>query len=96
MWQQILAVFLVLALLMGTLVLLRRRGIAQFSGPLRNLPAKSREMRVLERVSLGPQHSLLLVHVRNSVFLIGVSPSGCNKIDVFAPEAPLPDLRREL
>jgi flagellar biogenesis protein FliO len=96
MWQQILAVFLVLALLMGTLILLRRKGIAQFSGGFRKIPGKAREMRILERIAVGPQHSLLLVHVRNSVFLIGLSPSGCDKIDVFASDAPLPDLPREL
>ncbi|HLH05007.1 MAG TPA: flagellar biosynthetic protein FliO [Bryobacteraceae bacterium] len=92
MWQQILAVLLVLALLIGTLVLLRRKGIAQFSAPLGGMAAKSRQMRVVERLPLGPQHALVLVNVHNSTYLIGLSPQGCNKLDVLTPDtAPLPE-----
>ena len=82
MWQQILAVLLVFALLIGTLFLLRRKGIAQFSAPLGTMAGKARQMRVVERLALGPQHALVLVSIRNSTFLIGLSPSGCSKLDV--------------
>jgi flagellar biogenesis protein FliO len=82
MWQQLLAVFLVLALLLATLALFRRKGLAQFRPVLRNHSGRPREMQVLERIALSPQHSLHLVNVRDSVFLIGVGPSGCHKIDV--------------
>lgn len=88
MWEQILAVLLVLALLLGTLTLLRRKGIAQFSTPLAGMAAKSRQMRVIERLALGPQHSLVLVSVGNSTLLIGLSPSGCNKLDVLPASNP--------
>jgi flagellar biogenesis protein FliO len=81
MWPQLLAIVLVLGLLIGSLVLLRRKGIAQWSVPLRN-SGRAREIRVRERVALGPQHVLVLVDVRENTFLIGLSPSGCNKIEV--------------
>ncbi len=80
MLQQLLAIFLVLGLLMSMLYLLRRRGLAQFSGKLAGVGGRTKQMQVLEKIALSPQHSLHLVNVRNAVFLIGVSPSGCNKI----------------
>lgn len=80
MLQQLLAIFLVLGLLMGMLYLFRRKGLAQFSGKLARVGSRSKQMQVLEKVTLSPQHSLHLVNVRNAVFLIGVSPAGCNKI----------------
>ena len=82
--QQIVAISLVLGLLVGTLTLLRRRGLAQFSPRLRLRSSRPKEIQVIERVSLSPQHSLHLVNVRDDVFLIGTSPSGCNKIACFA------------
>ena len=92
MWQQFLAILLVFALLIGTLVLLRRKGIAQFSAPLGAIGSKSRQMRVVERLPLGPQHALVLVNVRNSTLLIALSPHGCSKLDVLTPaEPPLPE-----
>ncbi|MBV8864664.1 MAG: flagellar biosynthetic protein FliO [Acidobacteriaceae bacterium] len=80
MLQQLLAIFLVLGLLIGTLYLLRRRGLARFSGKLARVGGRPKQMQVLEKIALSPQHSLHLVNVRNTVFLIGVSPSGCTKI----------------
>jgi flagellar biosynthetic protein FliO len=80
MLQQILAILLVLALLAGTLFLLRRKGLAQFPAALPKVPGRTRQIQVLDRVALTPQHSLHLVEVRDEVFLIGVSPGGCNRI----------------
>ncbi len=80
MLQQIVAVFLVLGLLVGMLYLLRRRGMAQFSGKLGRVSSRPKQIQILEKIALSPQHSLHLVNVQDSVFLIGVSPSGCNKI----------------
>ncbi len=84
MVQQIIAILLVLTLLVGTLTLLRKRGLAQFSPRLHMGANRPKEIRVIERIALSPQHSLHLVNVRDDVFLIGVSPSGCNKIATFA------------
>ena len=90
MLQQFIAIFLVLGLLAGTLMLLRRKGLAQFSTalPRSGNPRsgnKEKQMQVLERIPLTAQHSLHLVNVRNSIVLIGLSPSGCNKIAEFGP-----------
>lgn len=82
--QQIVAILLVLGLLVGTLTLLRKRGLAQFSPRLHLRSSRSKEIQVIERVSLSPQHSLHLVNVRDDLFLIGTSPTGCNKIACFA------------
>ena len=80
MLQQILPILLVLALLMITLVVLRRRGLAQFTSPFARGSSRPKEMQVLERLGLSQHHSLHLVQVRNSVILVGLSPSGCNRI----------------
>jgi flagellar biogenesis protein FliO len=84
MVQQIVAILLVLGLLVGTLTLLRKRGLAQFSPRLHLGASRPKEIRVIERISLSPQHSLHLVSVRDDVLLIGISPSGCSKIAAFA------------
>ena len=92
MWQQIVAILAVLVLLAGTLHLLRRRGFVQFTSGVRSgvaKPGKPKEMRVIERIALTPQQSLHLVNVRDTVFLIGVSPAGCSKLGEFAPAAPV-------
>lgn len=84
MLQQVVAIFLMLGLLVSTLALLRRRGLGQFPSGLRTGAGKSRQMQVIERMPLSPQHSLHLVSVRNSVFLIGVSPGACQKLGEFS------------
>ena len=89
MWAQVLAILFVIGLLIGTLVLLRRNGLAQWATPLRS-SSRTREIQVRERVALGPQHALVLVEVRDQTFLIGLSPSGCEKIQVLGPPAASP------
>ena len=80
MVQQYLAVFLVLALLFGTLWCVRRKGMAAIS--LRQFRSASgdRQMQVLERVSLTAQHSLHLVALPGRLLVVSVSPSGCNQV----------------
>ncbi len=90
MWQQILAILLVLGLLAGTLALLRRKGLAQFSTNLRATGGRNKQMQVVERIPLTPHHSLHLVSVRNKLLLIGVSPSGCSRLAHFATDGSLP------
>jgi flagellar biogenesis protein FliO len=80
MLQQIFAILLVLGLLVATLALLRKRGLAQFSSPFGRVSNRSKEICVLERIGLDAQHALFLVNVRQETFLIGTSPSGCNRI----------------
>ncbi len=83
MLQQILAALLVLALLMATLWLLRRKGIARLNLALPRRLSGTRQIDVIERTSLTAHHSLHLVRVRDRTILIGVSPSGCQRIASF-------------
>lgn len=74
--QPIAAIVLVMALLAGVLILLRRRGTAMFRMP--GVPgAASRRLEVLERVSLSPQHALHLVRAGGRLLLVGTAPNSC-------------------
>jgi flagellar biogenesis protein FliO len=92
MLQQILAVFLVLGLLAVSLAMLKKRGIAKFNVSLPRRTTGSRQMEVVDRITLTAHHSLHLVRVRDRVILIGVSPSGCNTVESFASPQPPPAL----
>ncbi len=76
--QQTGAVALVLALLLLTLWWLRKRGLA---GAATNLPfvrkANLRRLESLERLPLGPQHTLHLIRLGGAALLISASPAGC-------------------
>jgi flagellar biosynthetic protein FliO len=80
MLQQILAVFLVLALLLAALWLLRRKGLASMPLGLARRSAARRQMQVIERIPLTAQHSLHLVSVSGRMIVIGVSPAGCSPL----------------
>jgi flagellar biosynthetic protein FliO len=72
--QELAAVGAVLALLTATLWWLRRRGFAAIL-PTRRAPA--RRLECLERLSLGPQHTLHLVRVGDTALLLASTPAGC-------------------
>lgn len=78
--QPIAAIVLVMALLAGVLILLRRRGAATF-----RLPGTSgsspRRLEVIERVSLSPQHALHLVRAGGRLLLVGTAPNSCQLLD---------------
>ena len=76
MAEQILAVFALMALLMGSLWWLRRRGMARIACAFR-IRRPRRTLEVMERLPLAPHHSLHLVRHGDRSLLIGVSPSGC-------------------
>lgn len=78
--SSILAVVFVLALLAGTLALLRSRGNAVLRLPGTGGPG--RQLEVLERVTMGPGHALHLVRVGGRKVLVATSPGGCQ----FLPE----------
>jgi flagellar biosynthetic protein FliO len=84
MVQQLMAVVLVLGLLFGALWLLRRKSLSGFA----LLPKQAggvRQLRVIERVSLSPQHSVHLVQVADTLLVVGVSPAGCNSLASLPP-----------
>jgi len=83
--QQMAAVGLVLLLLGASLWLLRRRGISGIS--LAGRTAR-RRLECLERMALGPQHTLHLVRVDGRELLVAASPSGCTLLERPAAEGP--------
>jgi len=76
--EQWMAVAGVLALLAATLWWLRRRGWVASTVP------KRRELECLERLPLGPQHSLHLVRAGGRLMLVSSSPGGCALISDLA------------
>jgi flagellar biogenesis protein FliO len=82
--EQMSAVAVVLMLLGGTLWWLRRRGIAVLA-PLRN--TEGRRMQCLERLSLGPQHTLHLIRLGQNELLVASSPAGCALVKDLSAEA---------
>ena len=87
MLQQFLAVFLVLALLLGALWLARRKGVASLRLPLVRSSGAARNMQVVERVTLSAQHSLHLVSLGGRLIVVGVSPAGLSRIAVLPENA---------
>jgi flagellar biogenesis protein FliO len=80
---QIAAVAGVLALLGLTLWVLRQRG---FSGPLQ-AKKTTRRLECLERLSLGPHHTLHLVRMGDVSLLVASSPGGCSLVRSFPQDA---------
>jgi flagellar biogenesis protein FliO len=78
--QPLAAIVLVMALLGGALLLLKKRGAASFHLPGLTGSA-SRQLEVLERVSLGPQHFLHLVRVRGKILLVATAPTSCQLLE---------------
>jgi flagellar biogenesis protein FliO len=79
MFQQILAVLLVLGLLAAALWLLRSRGLAQFRGPMRS--KSGRHLESIARLPLTPQHSVHLIRVSDHAILLALSPSSCTLVE---------------
>jgi len=77
--RQILSVTAVLLLLAAALWWLRRRGLVRY-GSRGHAP---RTLQTVERVALGPQHSLHLVRLAGRGLLVGVSPGGCAVLESF-------------
>jgi flagellar biogenesis protein FliO len=82
--QPLAAIVLVMALLGGVLLILKRRGAASFglNGATGSVP---RSLEVVERVSLGPQNALHLVRAGGRVLLVVTGPNSCELLDYSAP-----------
>jgi flagellar biogenesis protein FliO len=74
--QPLAAIVLVMALLGGVLLILKKRGAASVS--------VSHWLEVVERVSLGPQHALHLVRAGGRVLLVVTGPNSCQLLDYSA------------
>ena len=75
MWNQFGAVIAVIGALLGLLLWLNKRGFATsatFSGGA----GRPRELAVIDRVIVAPQHTLLLVEVSKKRMLVCISPAG--------------------
>jgi flagellar biogenesis protein FliO len=85
--SQILAVLAVLGLLWAALLVLRSKGLAAFPNRLPR-PKGPRRMEVVERLSLGPAHSLELVRIDDQLFLVSIGPNSCSPITPLASSSP--------
>jgi flagellar biogenesis protein FliO len=82
--QQIGAILLVLGLLGSALYFLKKKKLAGFDAGLRG----GHRLHVLERVSLGPQHTLCLVRVDERIVMVSTSPASCQVSEL--PSSALP------
>jgi flagellar biogenesis protein FliO len=82
MIQPFAAIVLVMGLLGGALLLLKRRGMASFQMPRlqSRLQGAPRKLEVLERVSLGPHHALHLVRAGERCILIATGQTSCQVV----------------
>ena len=78
--EQITMVFVVFALLGGMLWVLRGKGLASFRFPHKSFTSQ-KQLEVLERLPLTPNHSIHLVRFAGRTLLIGVAPSGCTLLE---------------
>ena len=78
--QPLAAIVLVMALLGGALLVLKRRGNASFH-LARSSSGAPRKLELIERVSLGPQHAIHLVRAGDRLVLIATTPSSCQILD---------------
>jgi len=80
--EQTMSVAVVLLLLGATLWWLRRRGIAV---PAFARRSGGKRMECIERLPLGPQHSLHLIRLGEAQLLVASSPAGCVLLKDLSP-----------
>lgn len=78
--EQITMVFVVFALLGGMMWVLRRKGLASFRFPTK-LSGAQKQLEVVERLTLTPNHSIHLVRFADRTLLIGVAPGRCTLLE---------------
>jgi flagellar biosynthetic protein FliO len=72
--QQLASAAAVIALFAACLWWLRRRGMAAVWRPRR---AAGRRLQTVERLPLGPQHTLHLIRMGERALIVACSPGGC-------------------
>jgi flagellar biogenesis protein FliO len=75
---QLLVVFVVLGVMLAALAYLKRAGLVTTTFGRTAASGRPRELRVVERVVVSTQHSLVLVEVNKTRMLICLSPGGSN------------------
>jgi flagellar biogenesis protein FliO len=78
MIDQVAAIVLVLGLTAGVARWLRRRGVVPAVFPRKTM---LKRLESLERLPLGPQHTLHLVRLGDKVLLVASTPGGCALLD---------------
>jgi flagellar biogenesis protein FliO len=78
--RQVLAVTAVLSLLVVALWWLRGKGFVRRGGAG---GSRKQALQAVERLVLGPQHSLHLVRLAGRGLLVGTSPAGCAVLESF-------------
>jgi flagellar biogenesis protein FliO len=77
--RQVFAVSAVLSLLAAALWWLRRKGLVRHGAR----GTRKHSLQAVERLMLGPQHSLHLVRLAGRGLLVGTSPAGCAVLESF-------------
>jgi len=77
--RQVLAVSAVLLLLVASLWWLRSKGLTRYA----SRGSRTHALQAVERLMLGPQHSLHLVRLAGRGLLVGTSPAGCMVLESF-------------
>lgn len=80
--REISSVSAVLLLLAAALWWLRRKGLAGYRARGSGSP-RGRTLQPVERLMLGPQHSLHLVRLGGRGLLVAASPAGCALLESF-------------
>jgi flagellar biogenesis protein FliO len=80
---QLAAAAAVILLLAAALSLLKKKGWAFSVSPLKRR-SNPKHLVVIERVALGPQHTLSLVQVDGNTVLVGTGPGVCEIRNVVA------------
>jgi flagellar biosynthetic protein FliO len=90
MFQQLVIVAVILAVLCGGMWILKRKGWAQTAMRRSRTDGQPR-LEVIDRLTLTPHHSLHLVRLADRMLLVGISPNGCNLLEC-PPNTALPSL----
>ncbi|MGD1094783.1 MAG: flagellar biosynthetic protein FliO [Bryobacteraceae bacterium] len=90
MFQQLVIVAVILAVLCGGLWVLKRKGWAQTTMRRSRADGQPR-LEVIDRLTLTPHHSLHLIRLADRTLLVGISPNGCNLLEC-PPSAAIPSL----
>ena len=79
-FQEFFIVGAVMIAFSGALFALQRRGLVRFTGTAFK-PRADRQMQIVERLQLTPQHALCLVRLDGRTLLIGTAPSSCTLLN---------------